>query len=93
MKREDFTAAKEIKRPVEFKEDRVQLTIEADETYPDFSITPMSKEQISKESNNGVEIFYKLHEVTKEQLEWINRVEREHREVQVFLANLYGWRE
>jgi hypothetical protein len=36
---------------------------------------------------------YHVYDITKEQLEWINKTTEENRKVQEFLANLYGWRD
>jgi hypothetical protein len=86
MKREAFVSEKVVVRPTEFGGDNLSILVSVDEVYPDFSVDIHSEKLAEIPS-------YKKAEITREQWEWITKTEAEHRKVQEFLANLYGWRD
>lgn len=88
MKREGFASGEERSKPSEFKEDKIEIVIEKDERYPDFLF--VTKEDVLPHDFN--EDLKKIT-ITREQAEWLRKVEEEYNKGQAFLAQLSNWEE
>lgn len=91
MKRENFASGGERSKPAHFNEDKIDIIVDKDERYPDFSID--SRESIPSSWDTPAVNARKRYEITREQYEWLRRIEKEYNQGQEFLAKLTNWRE